>query len=113
MKLKTFLIISAAAATFQFASPGFAQAPDGQGYGRHGRHGGHARLLANLSVDERTKLRAAHQQAMADPAVQAAKDRARQARRDLRDLKRAAMLRADPSIQPILDKMPTRGGRDS
>ena len=113
MKLKTLLIISAAAVTLQFAATGFAQSPDAQGYGRHGRHGRHARFLANLSVEERAKLRAAHEKAMADPAVQAAKDRARQARRELRDLRRAAMLRADPSIQPILDKIPARPSRDS
>ena len=50
---------------------------------------------------------------MADPAVQAAKDRRRQAAKDFRELKRAAMLRADPTIQPILDKIPARGQRDS
>ena len=116
MKLKTFLIISVTAATLQFASTGFAQAPDAQGYGgngKHGRHGKHAQFLANLSVEERAKLRAAHQKAMTDPALQAAKDRARQARRELRDLRRAAMLRADPSIQPILDKIPAHADRDS
>lgn len=69
--------------------------------------------MANLSVEERAKLREAHQKAMADPALQAAKDRARQARRELRDARRAAMLRVDPTIQPILDKMPARQGRDS
>ncbi len=116
MKLKTLLIISAAAATLQFASTGFAQVPDAQGHdwnGKHGRHGEHAQFLANLSVEERAKLRAAHQKAMADPALQAAKDRMRQARRELRDSRRAAMLRADPSIQPILDKIPARSERDS
>ena len=61
--------------------------------------------LANLSEEERAKLRAAHQQAMADPAVQAARDRLRQARREFRDIMRPAMLKADPSIQPILDKL--------
>lgn len=113
MKLKTLLIIPAVAAALQFAPAGFAQAPDAQDNGRHGRHGRHEKFMANLSVEERAQLRAAHQKAMADPAVQAAKDRARQARRELRDLKRAAMLRADPSIQPILDKMPARSARDS
>jgi hypothetical protein len=110
MKTKTFLIICALAASLQFAPAVSAQSPDGPGRGRHGRH---ARVFANLSADERVKLRAAHQKAMADPAVQAAKDRRRQAAKDFRDLKRAAMLRADPSIQPILDKLPNRANRDS
>ena len=45
---------------------------------------------------------------MADPAVQAAKERQRAAAREFRELKRARMLQADPTIQPILDKMPPR-----
>ncbi len=110
MKTKTFLVISALAAVLQFAPTVSAQAPDGQERGRQGRH---ARFMANLSPDERVKMRAAHQKAMADPAVQAAKDRKRQAAKDFRDLRRAAMLRADPTLQPILDKIPARGQRDS
>jgi hypothetical protein len=68
---------------------------------------------ANLSEEDRAKLRAAHQKAMADPAVRAARDRLRQARREFRELMRPAMLKADPSIQPILDKLRAeRQGRD-
>ncbi len=78
-----------------------AETPDGRG----GRRMKHERIMASLSPEERTKLRAAHKAAMADPAVQAAKDRRRQSARELRDLRRAKMLQADPSIQPILDKM--------
>ncbi|MDQ6939507.1 MAG: hypothetical protein M3119_05045 [Verrucomicrobiota bacterium] len=109
MKTKLCLTIFAAAAALQLAPLTFAQAKDDQaGWQRHGRR---AHLLANLSADERVKLRAANQKAMADPAVQAAKERARQARKDFRSLKRAALLRADPSLQPILDKIPERGGK--
>ena len=68
---------------------------------------------ANLSEEDRARLRAAHQKAMADPAVRAAQERLRQARREFRELMRPAMLRADPSIQQILDKMrPERPDRD-
>ena len=68
---------------------------------------------ANLSEEDRAKLRAAHEKAMADPAVQAARDRLRQARREFRELMRPAMLKADPTIQPILDKLRAeRQGRD-
>lgn len=45
---------------------------------------------------------------MSDPGVRGAKDRMRQARKEFRDAMHAAMLRDDPSIQPILDKMPKR-----
>jgi hypothetical protein len=60
---------------------------------------------ANLTEEERSKLKAAHQKAMEDPAVRAAHDRLKQARREFREVMRPAMLRADPSVQPILDKM--------
>ena len=60
---------------------------------------------ANLSDDERARLRAAHQKAMQDPAVQAAREKLRQARREFREVLRPALLKADPSIQPILDKI--------
>jgi hypothetical protein len=50
---------------------------------------------------------------MADPAVRAAQERLKQARREFRELMRPAMLRADPSIQAVLDKMrPERPARD-
>ena len=52
------------------------------------------------------KLKAAGQKAMQDPAVQAAQEKARQATNEFRDALHASMLKADPSIQPILDKMP-------
>ena len=42
---------------------------------------------------------------MQDPAVQAARDKLRQARREFREVLRPALLKADPSIQPILDKL--------
>ena len=66
----------------------------------------------SLNAEERGRLRAAHQKAMADPAVQAARDRLRQARREFREILRPALLKADPAIQPILDKLrPDRADR--
>ena len=103
MKTKTLLTIFAAAAALYMAPAAYSQEADADDYGKRGRY---ARMLANLSPDERAKLRAAHRQAMADPAVQAAKDRHRQAAREFRELKHSRMLQADPTIQPILDKMP-------
>jgi hypothetical protein len=60
---------------------------------------------ASLTEVERAKIRAAHQQAMADPVVQAAHERLKQARKEFREIMRPAMLRADPSIQPLLEKL--------
>ena len=62
--------------------------------------------LANLSPEERQKLQSARQKAMQDPAVQAAHDKMRQAHKEFRDAMRVAMLKVDPSIQPILNKIP-------
>ena len=108
MKTKTFLIVSVIATALQFTPATFAEDADAQDFGKRGRH---ARFLGDLSADERAKLRAAHHAAMADPAVQAAKERQRAAAREFRELKRARMLQADPTVQPILDKMPARGRR--
>jgi Spy/CpxP family protein refolding chaperone len=71
---------------------------------KHSRAQRHA-CWAKLTEDERAKLRAAHQKAMADPSVKAAHERLKQARREFRDVMGPAMLRADPSIQPLLDKL--------
>jgi hypothetical protein len=69
--------------------------------------------LSNLSSEERQKLQAAQQKAMQDPSVQAAHDKMRAAHEEFQNAMRAAMLKADPSIQPILNKIPAprhRGG---
>jgi hypothetical protein len=103
----TFLLVPALAAALQFAPAVLAQSPTDKS-ARQSRMERRARW-ASLSEEERSKLRAAHRTAMADPAVQAARDRLKQARQDFRDVMRPALLRADPSIQPILEKM--RAGR--
>ena len=59
----------------------------------------------SLNEEDRAKLRAAHQKAMADPAVRAAHEKLRQARREFREVMHPAMLKADPSIEPILERM--------
>lgn len=68
---------------------------------------------AGLNEEERSKLKAAHQKALADPAVWAARDKLRRARQEFRDVLRPALLKADPSVQPILEKMrAARPGRE-
>lgn len=93
MNTKILLAIFAATAALQFSTTAPGQEPATNDSGRRGRFG---ETLANLSPDERAKLRAAHRQAMSDPAVQAAKERHRQAAREFSD----RMLQADPTIQP-------------
>jgi hypothetical protein len=106
-----FLLVPILAGVLQSAPSVLAQQPADRSF-RPFQNERRARW-ANLSEEERAKLRAAHQQAMTDPAVQAARDRLRQARREFREVMRPAMLKADPSIQPILEKLRAeRRGRD-
>src|SRR3954465_8656534 len=111
MKLKlTFLLVPALACISQLAPDLFAQPPERADRPdrplRQFQTERRARMLANLSEDERPRLRAAHQKAMTDPTVQAAREKLRQARREFREIMRPALLKADPSIPPILDKPP-------
>ena len=112
MKTKlTFLLVPTLAAAFQFAPSVQAQSPADKP-ARQFQMERRARW-ANLNEEERSRLKAAHQKAMADPAVQAARDKLRQARREFREVMRPAMLKADPTIQPILDKVrPERPDKD-
>ena len=107
MKLKLlFLLVAAMAGLSQLSPNLFAQPPDRPDRPfRQFQTERRARLLANLTEEERARLRAAHQKAMMDPAVQAAREKLRQARREFREIMRPALLKADPSIQPILDKL--------
>lgn len=112
MKAKlTFLLVPALTAALQFAPTVLGQSP-AEKPARQFQMERRARW-ANLTEDERSRLKAAHQKAMADPAVRAARDRLRQARREFREVLKPALLKADPSIQPILDKMrPERPDRE-
>ena len=106
MKILSLVRIFALSACLVLPSLAFAQAPDdtidGGGRGR-----GHHKHMANLTPAGREELKAAHQKAKHDPAYQAAKAQMRQARQAMK----AALLKADPNLQPILDKMPEGHGR--
>ena len=61
--------------------------------------------VGQLSLEEQLKLRAAQVKAAEDPAVLAALEKRNQAITEFRAALRAAALKADPSIAPILDKI--------
>jgi len=61
--------------------------------------------LNAISGEEREKLRAAKKQAMRDPAVQAANERRKQADAEYRELLHREMLKANPSLKTLLDKI--------
>ena len=63
------------------------------------------KALASLTPEERGKLRAAHKAAMQDPTVEAAKADKSTNKRAFRMAVRNAMLKADPSVGPILEKL--------
>jgi hypothetical protein len=76
---------------------GFAQGPQGNDF-RRGR-------FSRLSMDEQARFRSAHDMAMRDPALAATRQRYEQARNEYRNKLREALLKADPSVQPILEKV--------
>jgi Spy/CpxP family protein refolding chaperone len=100
-----FPLVAALACVSQFAPSLPAQPPDRSDKPFRSFQNERRARFANLTDDERARLRNAHEKAMMDPAVQAARERLRQARREFREILRPALLKADPSIQPILDKL--------
>jgi hypothetical protein len=110
MKIKSLITMSILVGTLQFSPVLSAQDANENAPVRGGRW---QHRLASLSPAEREKLKAARQKAMQDPSVQAAHEKMRAARKEFITSMRAAMLKAEPSIQPVLDKLPAgRGNRD-
>jgi hypothetical protein len=108
MKMKLLMTMSILAIAAQLAPLVRAQDEEQGGRGRRWEQ-----RLANLSPEEREKVRAAHRKAMQEPSVQAAREKMRQAHKEFRDAMRAGMLKADPTIQPILNKIPPPNRRGS
>ena len=106
MRIKSLITVSILVGVLQLSPVVFGQGADGSATGRGGRW---QQRLANLSPDERERLKAARQKAMQDPSVQTAHEKMREAGREFVTAMRAAMLKADPSIQPVLDKIPRPG----
>ena len=101
VKINALLLSAAIAATLlQFAPSASAQGGD-----RAERRFERNARLQSLSEAERAKLWAAHQQAMQDAQVRAAHERLIEARREFREVMRPALIKADPSVQPILEKL--------
>ena len=79
---------------------GFAQEPE-----KEGKHHKLWSVLNALSPEEHAKLRAARQQALANPEVRAADERRKKVDAEYRDLLDREMLRIDPSLKPLLDSL--------
>src|ERR1043166_8809258 len=111
MRMKMLLTISILAAALQIAPVAYSQ---GGGRQRGGGAGGGGQM-GNLTPEERQKVMNARRQAMNDPAVSSAREKAQAAQKEFKEALDAAMLRVDTSLKPILDKMPkghehARGG---
>ena len=86
-----------------FATGSFAHAEDPEG--KHHKHHKVQEWLSLLSDVDRAKLRAAKEQALKDPAVQAANQRRKQADAEYRELLHKEMLKTDPSLKSLLDTL--------
>ena len=103
MTIKPFVLSLAALTITQLAPFAFAQEVDGSDVGRELRE--REERVNKLSIEEQLKLRAAQQKAAEDPAVKAALEKRNKAIEEFRAAMRAAMIKADPTIQQILDKV--------
>ena len=83
---------------------GFAQSPQGNDFRR--------RRFSRLSMEEQARFRSAHDMALRDPSVAATRQRYEQARNEYRNKLREALLKADPSVQPILEKVRRQRHKD-
>lgn len=106
MKIKNLLQISPVVLAMACAFPSFAEdAPAAPKPGREakGDKPGDKGGPGDISQEDREKLKAAHQKAMEDPKV-------KEAQKAFQDALKAAMLAADPTIGPLLEKMPMGRG---
>ena len=116
MKTKLSLLVSTALLSIALA-PAFAQdtsptpapsaTPAGPGGGHHERFGGGGmhQGLQDMTPEEREKLKAAREKAMQDPKVQSAVENLKTAGEAFRAARKQALLAADSSLGPILDKI--------
>lgn len=103
MILKPFVRFLALVAMVQLAPFAFAQEVDGSDLRREVRQ--REEKVSKLSIEEQLKLRAAERNAAEDPAVKAALEKRNRAIQEFRAALRASMIKADPTVEPILDKV--------
>jgi len=68
--------------------------------------------FSGLSMEEQARFRSAHDMALRDPSVAATRQRYEQARNEDRNKLREALLKADPSVQPIMEKVRRQRQKD-
>jgi hypothetical protein len=103
MILKPFVLSFALVAMVRLAPFAFAQEVDGSDLRREVRE--REERVNKLSVEEQLKLRAAERNAAKNPAVKAALEKRNRAIQEFRAALRASMIKSDPTVEPILDKV--------
>jgi biopolymer transport protein ExbB/TolQ len=103
MILKPFFLFLALVAMVQLAPFAFAQEVDGSDLRREVRE--REERVNKLSIEEQVKLRAAERNAAEDPAVKAALEKRNRAIQEFRAALRASIIKSDPTVEPILDKV--------
>src|SRR5262249_16030333 len=71
----------------------------------HGKHQKFWQWLKHLPPDERSKYEAAKKEALKDPDIQAANERRKQADTEYRRLLHGQMLKIDPSLKSLLERI--------
>jgi len=105
-KIVSTLALVLAASAFTAIAQDAPAAPKHEGRQHMGAGDGMMRqALESLTPEERQQLMAARQKAEADPAVATAKQNAEAAMKQMREAMKSAMLKADPTIGPVLEKM--------
>jgi hypothetical protein len=103
MMFRPIVLSLALVAILRLAPLAFAQEVDGSDLRREVRE--REERVHKLSIEEQLKLRAAQQKAAEDPTVQAALEKRNKAIQEFRAALRASMIKSDPTIQPVLDKL--------
>ena len=103
MTLKPFVLSLAVLTIVKLAPLASGQDVDGSDVRREARE--REEKVNKLSIEEQLKLRAAEQKAAEDPAVKAALEKRNKAINEFRVALRAGMIKADPTIEPILQKV--------
>jgi hypothetical protein len=105
MKLTYPLSISIAAVVTLGPLLSFAQAEDPNKTAVMNEFARREENLGRLSIEDQLKVRAAQQKALEDAGVKAALENRDKALIEFRAKLRAAMLAADPTVKPILEKI--------
>lgn len=103
MKLKPFVLSLVVSAIVRATPLSLAQQLDDSDVRREAQE--RAEKVSGLSVEDKLKLRAAEEKAVQDPAVKVAFEKRNKAIQEFRAALRASMIKADPTVEPILAKV--------